>query len=151
VPHLCPRWRLLNGSQLRMCIPQPRANWEATAARRQFPVLSYRHRQVAGQRGQRVPQLCEASVCLIFFSISAQEAEFWGSSHTNFPGVRAEGCTEIIEGRLQRPPRRPSRACKTPLFIPSAGGGARRIRYILNFPENSLPQSLGLWLGDIEN
>ena len=31
--------------------------------------------------------------------VSAQEAEFWGSSHTNFPGVRAEGCTEIIEGR----------------------------------------------------
>ena len=44
----------------------------------------------------------------------------------------------------------PSRACKTPLFRPSAGGGVRRIRYILNFPENSLPQSLGLWLGDIE-
>ena len=75
-PNLRPRWRLLSGSQLRMCIPQPRANWEATAARRQFLVLSYRRRQVAGQRGQRVPQLCEASVCLIFFSIPSLPTHF---------------------------------------------------------------------------
>ncbi|CAI8025775.1 hypothetical protein GBAR_LOCUS14865 [Geodia barretti] len=77
-----------------MCILQPRANWEATAARRQFPVLSYRRRQVAGQRGQRVPQLCEASVCLIFFSVTV--AGRWrGSEDSVFLSCARPACASF--------------------------------------------------------
>ena len=39
---------------------------------------------------------------------------------------------------LGRPPRRPSRACKTPLFRPSAGGGVRRIRIYIKLPREQL-------------
>ena len=108
MPHLCPRWRLLSGSQLRMCIPQPRANWEATAARRQFPVLSYRRRQVAGQRGQRVPQLCEASVCLIFFSMDDADPTTGGGPST---GIESRSLTEASVRSL------------TQVQVSAAGGG----------------------------